>query len=204
MIAYAARMASPARRAELLDQLRDLFLAKGFAAFSIGDLTDHLRCSRTTLYAVAPSKEQIVLAVVRSYFRGAAERIEARVSAAGGPRDRLAVYLDAVAAELQPVSAEFFADLAGFGPGNDIYQENTRFAARRVQRLVVEGVDAGELRPVDASFVGAAAAQVMGAIQRGEIQAGTGLDAAEAYRQLADLVLGSLTAAPSAARRPSG
>ena len=181
-----------ARRLELVERLERLFLAKGFAAFSIGDLTDHLHCSRTTLYALAPSKEQIVLTVVRAYFRGAAERIEATVAPAGGPRDKLAAYLEAVAIELQPVSAEFFADLAEFGPGNDVYQENTRYAADRVRRLVTEGVEAGVLRPVDASFIGAAAAQVMGAIQRGEIQASTGLDAAWAYRSLADLILGSL------------
>jgi AcrR family transcriptional regulator len=182
-----------ARQADLAGRLQRLFLTEGFAAFSIADLTDRLRCSRTTLYALAPSKEQLVLLVVRAYFRAAAEHIEARVTAAGNPREKLAVYLEAVASELQPVSAEFFADLAEFGPGNDVYQENTRYAAHRVQTLVTDGVKAGALRPVDASFVGAAVAQVMGAIQRGEIQAGTGLDAAAAYRNLADLILKSLT-----------
>lgn len=182
-----------ARRAELVARLQALFLAEGFAELSIGDLTDRLRCSRTTLYALAPSKEQLVLTVVRAWFRAAAANIEARVAGTDDPREKLAVYLEAVACELQPVSAEFFADLAEFGPGNDVYQENTRYAAHRVQTLVTDGVKAGALRPVDASFVGAAAAQVMGAIQRGEIQAGTGLDAAAAYRNLADLILNSLT-----------
>ena len=182
-----------ARRADLIARLQALFLAEGFAAFNIGDLTDRLRCSRTTLYALAPSKEQLVLTVVRAYFRDAAEHIEARVAQTENPREKLAVYLEAVASELQPVSAEFFADLAEFAPGNDVYQENTRYAAHRVQTLVTDGVKAGALRPVDASFVGAAVAQVMGAIQRGELQAQTGLDAAAAYRNLADLILNSLT-----------
>ncbi len=186
------------RREELLGQLRDLFLAEGFARFSIADLADRLRCSRSTLYAVAPSKEQLVVAVVRSYFMTAAERIEARVAEADDPRQRLASYLAAVAAELEPVSAEFFADLAGFAPAGDVYRENTRFAAQRIQVLVAEGIRAGVLRPAHASFVGAAVSSVMGAIQRGEIQAVTGLTAADAYRELADLILGSL-AQPHAA-----
>ncbi|MER6176098.1 TetR/AcrR family transcriptional regulator [Streptosporangium sp. NPDC001681] len=185
-----------ARREEMLVQLRELFLTEGFSSFNIGDLAERLRCSRTTLYAVAPSKEQIVVAAVRSFFKTAAEHIEARVAAFDDPARRLAIYLEAVASELQPASARFFADVADFGPANDVYQENTQYAARRVQALVTEGVQAGALRPVHASFVGAAAAQVMGAIQRGTIQATTGLDAAEAYRQLADLVMTSLTAAP--------
>lgn len=182
-----------ARRADLIARLQALFLAEGFAAFSIGDLTDRLRCSRTTLYTLAPSKEQLVLTVVRAYFRSAAEHIEARVAGTDDPREKLAVYLEAVASELQPASAEFFADLAEFGPGNDVYQENTRYAAHRAQSLVTDGVEAGALRPVNAPFVGAAVAQVMGAIQRGEIQAQTGLDAASAYRNLADLILNSLS-----------
>lgn len=180
------------RREEILRQLRDLFIAEGFARFSIADLADRLRCSRSTLYAVAPSKEQLVVAVVRSYFQAAAERIEARVAEGSDARERLARYLTAVAAELEPVSAAFFADVAGFAPANDVYRENTRFAAQRVQALVTEGIHAGLLRPAHASFVGAAVASVMGAIQRGEIQTATGLSAADAYRELADLILGSL------------
>ncbi|MFF5243749.1 TetR/AcrR family transcriptional regulator [Streptosporangium sp. NPDC000095] len=181
------------RREETLVQLRELFLSEGFSSFGIGDLAERLRCSRTTLYAVAPSKEQIVVAAVRSFFKHTAERIEARVAASDDPARRLVIYLEAVASELQPASARFFADVADFGPANDVYQENTRYAARRVQALVTEGVRAGALRPVHASFVGAVAAEIMGAIQRGTIQSSTGLDAAEAYRQLADLVMTGLT-----------
>jgi AcrR family transcriptional regulator len=180
------------RREELLRQCSDLFLAEGFSRFSIGDLADRFRCSRSTLYTVAPSKEQLVVASVRAFFRGAAERIEARVDASEDPRQRLATYLAAVAAELEPVSGEFFADLAAFAPAGDVYRENTRFAAQRVQTLVAEGVKAGALRPVHASFVGAAVAAVMGAIQGGTIQDHTELSAAEAYRELADLILHSL------------
>jgi hypothetical protein len=58
-----------------------------------------------------------------------------------------------------------------------------------VQQLVTAGVQAGTIRPVHASFVGAAVASVMGAIHRGEITAATGLDDAAAYRELADLVV---------------
>jgi AcrR family transcriptional regulator len=175
-----------------LRRLQELFLAEGFGGFNIADLAERLRCSRTTLYTVAPSKEQIVVAVVRFYFKGAAERVEARVAESDDPGQRLASYFEAVATELEPASAEFFGDVAEFGPANDVYLENTRYAAERVQTLVTSGVKAGSFRPVQASFVGAAVAQVMGAIQRGGVQAASGLDSAQAYRNLADLVLASL------------
>ena len=70
-----------ARREELLAELTDLFLARGSPASSTADLAERMRCSKTTLYLVASSKEQIVVTTVRSFFRRAAERIEARVAA---------------------------------------------------------------------------------------------------------------------------
>ena len=177
------------RRDQLLDELIELYLAEGFRAFGVGDLAARLHCSRTTVYLVAGSKEQIVLAAVRAFFRRAAERIEAQVEREPDPGARLAVYLTAVAAELSPASDAFHADLQAYAPAAEIYHDNTRLAARRVQQLVSAGVDAGALRPVDASFVGAAVAQVMTAIEGGSIGTATGLDDAAAYRRLADLVV---------------
>ncbi|MCY7395579.1 MAG: TetR/AcrR family transcriptional regulator [Nocardioides sp.] len=180
------------RRDELVDHLVELFLAEGFRGFGVGDLAARLRCSRTTLYAVAPSKEQIVLAAVRAYFRRAAERIEARVAAETDPGARLHVYLTAVADELAPASAAFHRDLAAYPPAAEVYEDNTVLAARRVQDLVTAGVQAGAMRAVDAAFVGAAVARVMTGIQTGTIGAATGLDDAASYARLADLVMRGL------------
>jgi len=178
-----------ARRGQLLDELIELFLDEGFRRFGVGDLAARLRCSRSTIYLVAASKEQIVLAAVRGFFRRAAARIEAQVELEPDPGARLAVYLTAVAAELSPASETFYADLQSYGPAADIYGENTRWAARRVQQLVSQGVAAGALREVDATFVGAAVAQVMTGIEDGTLGSATGLADAEAYRRLADLVV---------------
>jgi AcrR family transcriptional regulator len=185
---------SRARREQVLEQLRTLFLAEGFAGLTIADLAERLSCSRSTLYLVAGSKEQIVVATVRSYFKAAAANVERRISGERDPVARLALYLDAVATELQPASAAFHADVATFPPARDVYRQNTVYAAERVRALIDEGVVAGSLRPVDAAFVAAATGEVMTAIQRGAIRAATGLDDAAAYRQLADLLVHGLTA----------
>lgn len=176
------------RGEELLDRLIELFLAEGFLAFGMGDLAARLRCSRSTLYLVASSKEQIIVTAVRRYFRRAAERIEERVEAEAHTGRRLQVYLAAVSDELAPASARFHADIAEFGPARELYEDNTRHAAQRVQDIVAAAVDAGTLRPVNARFVGAAVAEVMTAIQAGRIEAAAGLSDAEAYRALSDMV----------------
>lgn len=180
------------RRDDVLADLVRLYLAEGFASWAIGDLATRLRCSRSTLYTVAGSKEQIVVAAVRVFFRDATARVERRVAAEPGPSRRLEVYLEAVADELAPASEAFFADLQRHPPAAEIYRSNTTAAARRVQTLVSEAVAAGAMRDVDVRFVGTAVSVLMAAIQSGELGRGSGLDDAGAYVALSDLVLRGL------------
>ena len=180
------------RRDEVLDQLIDLFLTHGFSQWSVADLAAELRCSKTTLYLIADSKEQLVTRTVRAYFQRAALRIDERIAREPDPVEKLVAYVSAVAAELKPAMPVFYADVAAFDPANEIYEANTAYATQKVKGLITEGVLAGLLRPVAAGFIGAVAAQVMVAIQRGDIGRVTGTDHAQAYAQLADLLLNSL------------
>jgi AcrR family transcriptional regulator len=183
-----------ARRSEILAGLVSLFLAEGFLAFSIEDLALRLQCSKSTLYGVAPSKEQLITAVVRAFFRGATERVEAHLELEHDPVRRIGTYLEAISVELGPASASFFADLDLFAPAREIYAHNTAIAARRVQELVKAAERPGHT--LDAAFIGAVAGTVMESIQRGEMGTLTLLNDAAAYRLLADLIVAGVTGAP--------
>lgn len=181
------------RREQLVGELVDLFLAEGFLAFNVEQLAGHLRCSKSTVYSIAPSKEQIIVAVVRAFFRRATERVEVRTAGSGTAAERIGSYLEAISEELKPASDAFFRDLEFFAPAKEIYKQNTQIAAMRVQELVSEGMEAGTLSPLNAKFVGAVAGQTMERIHRGQIEAGTGLDDSAAYRALADLIVAGIT-----------
>jgi AcrR family transcriptional regulator len=181
-----------ARREQLFDELVGLLLAEGFAHFTLDDLAARLHCSKRTLYALAGSKEQLVRAAVVHFFRGATERVEAAVAAEDDPRRRVGGYLGAVATELAPASARFVEDVAGFPPAAEVYARNTRAAARRVQQLVDDGVAAGAFRNVHAGFVADVVTSVMVRIQQRQVAAATGLDDADAYARLAELLLHGL------------
>ena len=182
-----------ARRTELFDALVDLLLAEGFARLTLDDLAARLHCSKRTLYGLAGSKEQLVRAVVVHFFRGATERVEAAVRAVDGPARQVEAYLHAVARDLAPASTEFFDDVAGFPPAAEVYERNTRAAARRVQQLVDAGVAAGAFRAVHAAFVGDVVSTVMVRIQQRGVVGATALADAEAYEALSDLLLHGLT-----------
>lgn len=176
------------RRTELFDGLLALMLADGFAHLQIADLAARLHCSRSTLYTLAGSKEQLVTKTVTHFFRTATEQVESRVADAATSRDAVVEYLIAVGDALSPASAQFMADLHAFAPTRELYEQNTAAAAARVQELIAAGVAAGEFRDIDAAFAGDLAATMMSRIQRRDVEAHTGLDDAQAYRQLASIL----------------
>lgn len=181
------------RQAELLDQLEQVFLAEGFARFTLDDLALRLRCSKSTLYALAGSKEQLAQRVIKHFFRKATDAVEARTVTVDDPALRVTAYLTAVAAALAPAGEAFHRDLDSFGPGREIYARNTELAAGRVRELVAEGVARGRFREVHPALVADTVTTLMFRIGRGDTARATGLDDAAAYRELAALLLHGIT-----------
>ena len=181
------------RQAELLDQLEALFLEDGFAGFTLDDLAVRLRCSKSTLYALAGSKEQLALRVIRHFFRKATAAVEERTFTVTDPALRVTGYLTAVAAALAPARAAFHRDLEAFPPGREVYERNTALAAERVRELIADGVAQGRFREVHPALVADTVTTLMFRIGRGETARATGLDDAAAYRELAALLLHGIT-----------
>jgi len=147
--------------------------------------------------------EQLVRRAVVHFFRGATERVEQAVARAAGAAQRVGDYLGAVATELAPASARFFDDVAAFPPAAEVYQRNTEAAAHRVRELVDEGVAAGAFRDVPAAFVAEVVSGVMVRIQQRQLAAALGLSDADAYANLAELLLHGL-AVPEAVHPGAG
>lgn len=180
------------RRDDLFDRLLALVLTEGFAQLGVADLAARLRCSKSTLYTLAGSKEQLVTKTVTYFFRRATDTVEAAVASAPTARAKVIAYLVTVGDALSPASPDFMADLHAFEPTRELYERNTAAAAARVRELISDGVAAGEFRDVDAAFAADLAASMMSRIQRREVAAITGLDDAHAYRQLASILMSGI------------
>ncbi|MCC3312448.1 TetR/AcrR family transcriptional regulator [Nocardia africana] len=176
------------RRGELFDALVDLFLTEGFAHLTLDEIAARLRCSKSTLYTLAGSKEQLVRAATVHFFRRATDDVEQRIATTTSARERIIAYLSAVGTVLGAASQQFMTDLDAFAPAREVYEQNTRLAARRVRELVDDGVAAGEFREVHAAFAADLAATMMVRIQQGGVRTETGLDDADAYRELAAIL----------------
>lgn len=182
------------RRTQLFDALVDLFLAEGFAHLTLDEIARRLRCSKSTLYTLADSKEQLVKAATVHFFRRATDDVESRIRDIDSAREQITAYLSAVGTTLAGASERFMADLDTFDPAREVYERNTRIAARRVRELVDDGVARGEFRDVHAAFAADLVATMMVRIQQGGVRASTGLDDAHAYRELAAILTAGISA----------
>ncbi|MFF5992924.1 TetR/AcrR family transcriptional regulator [Prauserella flavalba] len=187
-----ARKQPTARQRALLGELEELFLAEGFVEFTLDDLAARLRCSKSTLYTLAASKEQLAVKVVGHFFKGAAERIEQRIDGIDDARKIIEVYLAGVADELKRASDRFMADVAEFEPARATYRMNSQAAAGRIRSFIAKGVADGVFREVHATLVAELASLLVEGIQTGVVRSRTGVSDAEAFTALAELLLGGI------------
>lgn len=182
------------RRTKLFSQLVELFLQEGFAHLTLDDIAARLRCSKSTLYTLADSKEQLVQASTVHFFRQATAEVEAAIAQLSGAHERVISYLLAVGEALAAASDAFMTDLAAFRPARAVYAQNTEAATKRLQGLIAEGVAAGEFRATNAAFAADLATSMMVRIQQGEVHSNVGLDDAHAYRELAAILTSGIRA----------
>lgn len=176
------------RRTRLFDELLTLFLAEGFSHLTLDEIASRLRCSKSTLYTLAASKDELVKRVTVHFFKRATNAVEAALAQTGKPGERVSAYLTAVGAELAIASDVFMADLFAFAPARGVYEANTEAAAKRVRELIEDGVGAGAFRAVNAAFAADLIATMMVRIQQRGVATATGLRDAEAYTELATLL----------------
>jgi AcrR family transcriptional regulator len=193
--APAARRQPTARQRALLAELEELYLAEGFAQFTLDELAGRMRCSKSTLYALAPSKEQLAVRVVAHFFKGAADLLEKRLEGIEDAREIIGEYLAGISEYLNRASAAFMADIAEFAPARATYELNSRAAAGRIRTFIATGVRDGVFRDVHASLIAEMAGLLIEGIQTGVIGSRTGVSDADAFVALSELLLGGLAVA---------
>jgi len=190
------RSADPAplspRARDVVEGLEGIFLREGFRRVSVGDLAARLRCSRQTLYALAPSKEDLFLLVL--------ERLLVRIRRLGNEaaaarqdvRERIVACVEPGVTELRDASRAFFADVASFPRAKRMLAEHQAARRRDISGLIEYGMRAKAFRGVHAHL---AAEVILVAIRR-SMEPGflleAGLSPSDAIAETEDLLLHGL------------
>ena len=188
-------------RVRLAADLEALFLAQGFIGLTVDDIAQRVRCSKSTLYSLAATKEQLVVSITKRFFREATSAIEAAVDEVSDPRQRISTYLAGVGTAMERCAPVFYADMNEFEPTAAIYRSNSKAAARRVEELITAGIEAKALRAVNGAFAADLIALAIEGVQSGVLLRRTGLSAGQAYIEIADLLFGGLSEPRRASRR---
>ena len=100
----------------MLGALEELVVEAGLAELTMAEIAARVNCSLRTLYEIAPSRDELVLAIVdRRLHRIGRVAMEA-LDATQTPLEALRAYLRAVNEAVQPTTAAFsqeFADVPG-------------------------------------------------------------------------------------------
>jgi AcrR family transcriptional regulator len=179
-----ARPKAPSR----LEALEEIFLAEGYSRVRIGELAARLRCSRRTLYEVAPTKDQLFVRVLDGLLARIREKGDAAVRAAETLEEKLAAYLAPGIEETRHATRLFARDVAALPAARRLLEQHQRTRLRVVRELVEEGVRRKVFRGFDPHLV----AEVMTVAYRRATEADflseTKLSLSEAYRELSALL----------------
>lgn len=186
------RSVDSSRQEELLRDVAEIFFREGFTGVGVDELSQRLKCSKATLYAVAGSKEQLVLRITKRFFASSAAKIEAVVGEERDAKRHIQTYLGGVGEAMSSMSTRFYEDMVSFQPTAEVYSLNAARAAERVCEFIADGVEAGYFRQVHGVFASQLVALAIEGILSGQLLEGTDMSAGQAFSELGDLVLNGL------------
>jgi AcrR family transcriptional regulator len=150
------------RQRELLDALENLVVRGGLAELTMAEIAAGVNCSLRTLYGIAPSKDELVLAIVDRRLHRIGRAAIGSLDASLPPLEALRRYLAAVNEAVRPTTAEFVRDFAGVPGARKLFDAHEGYVIAVARSLLDRAVAERQIAPVDT----AAVAHVLGSLGR--------------------------------------
>jgi AcrR family transcriptional regulator len=164
------RLRREEHRETILHAAEEVVIRKGYAATTMDDVAREARYSKATLYKYFPSKGELVFEILLHFFedvRKKLEEIQAEGGSAGEKLRKAVRMIIEFNADKESISRVLLADkgilkmLRVLAPGQGgpaapadrrragLLRQKRREASEKGTEILVEGVAAGEFRPVD-------------------------------------------------------
>jgi AcrR family transcriptional regulator len=141
------------RQEEVLDVIETVFLRDGIRAVRIGALAAEASCSRSTLYELAPSKEELLLLVLDRMTRRIMRRGAEAIDGASDPVDRVRAMLTSGALDFATLGPQFLEAVQGHAPSRRLFERRIAEGRRTLEGLIEDALRSGQFRAVDAVVV---------------------------------------------------
>ena len=162
LLSREAEQELSARQLELLAELEAQMLQGGLAQLTMAELAARLGCSLRTLYAIAPSKDELLLTVIDRRLRRIGRAAVDALDPALPPIDALRAYLHAAHEAVQPESLLLSADMAKVPGAQRLFDAHAGYLMAVTEKLLDRAVEEGQIAPLDT----AAMAHVLGGLGR--------------------------------------
>lgn len=180
------------RQLELLAELEAFFFTHGYRAATMDRLAQEMRCSKRTLYALAPSRKALFTLIVDNW----AERIRRLGLEADArevdPRRRLAAYLEPGVSQTVGMTAAFLTDLRDLPATRSILEQHQRARMAHLKAILEDGVQAGLFKDIHPHLVARVCLAGMEQINEPLFLAQAGLSFSEAFAELYRLLMTGL------------
>ena len=188
------------RQRELLDQLSNIF-HQGFNHLTMADLATKLGCSLRTLYALAPSRDELVLVVVDRNLWQIGRTATAAVTAEMAPLDAIRAYLAAANVAVADTTEAFARDCESLPRTRELSEHHSNYLIAVTQRLLDLAVERDEIGQINTAAVARVIAGVGRDFSRPDVLPTIGTSPKEAADDVTDIILAGLChSAPTAAR----
>jgi TetR/AcrR family transcriptional regulator len=146
----------PSSRQRLLQAAADVFERKGYASASVREIVERAGVTKPVLYYYFGSKEGLLLAILETGARDLATAVAAAGTAPGTIRERIGGVCRAVHILIRARSAEMRVSHATYFSSSEHlltfdFRQFDRTIVGELERLVRQGVESGELRPVSST-----------------------------------------------------
>ena len=146
------RWLSP-RQQEVLDVVEAVFLRDGISAVRIGELAAEASCSRSTLYELAPSKEELLLIVLDRMMRRIMRRGAHAIEQQSDPVERIRAMLTSGALDFGPLGPKFMDAVQEYPPARLLFDRRIADGRDVLENLIREAGESGHVRPVHARIL---------------------------------------------------
>lgn len=179
------------RQRELLDHLGRMF-DEGFADLTMAEIAGRLNCSMRTLYALGPSRDQLVLIVVDRNLWRIGRSAQRAILPDMAPLEALGAYLRAAHEAVAEMTQAFARDLEAVPAAQRLQDAHNDYLLAMTRQLLERAVERGDIVPVDT----AAAARVLGHLGRDfarpDVMSALGTPPREAADTMVEVVLRGL------------
>jgi AcrR family transcriptional regulator len=180
------------RQREILDQL-DAVFEHGFAHLTMADIASQVRCSLRTLYALAPSRDELVLIVLDRRLWRIGRAAEELTADGRAPLDALRGYLRAATKAVSRTTEALARDIATMPAAARLVAGHDEYLFDVTRSLLDAAVARGDVADVDTAAVARVLAGVGLFLSRPGVIPTLRTSPKEAADSVVDLILKGLT-----------